>query len=420
MTAHVLTAFKRPFAVAACAALCAFLAPCASRAETWKGRELEQKWRAAAWHLGPLRIQPAIVLANAGIDSNVYYSPTEPVRDFTLTAGPAVDVYLPIYRKLILSAYGSPQYVWYSKTKRERTWNYYVKGSAALSLKRVFLSFDWKFSDARERWNTEVDIRPRRKEDGLGGTFLVQTSHRTSLAAGYREVKYDYENTSVETFNVRERLNRKERYVVLTAYYQITSRTKFFVDGEYGTYDFEFAEASAMKDSRSRAVYGGLEFSTTGRLRGKARLGYKKFDVRNAALTDYRGLVADVQVSVKAARPLVVRGNYSRDVDFSIWYANAYFLASKIGPGASLYLTRFMRLDYDYSIGRNRYPELEPDGGTGVKRLDDFRIHSAGLYFRIWKKTAIGIVASRWKRTSNLEYENDKRYFYGLNLTYDF
>ena len=390
-------------------------------ADTWKGRELEALWRKAAWHVGPFRIQPAIVLSNMGVDSNVYYSPTEPIKDYTLTVGPAVNVYLPIYRKLILSAYGSPQYVYYAKTAQERTWNYYFSGSAALSLKRIFLSFDWKYSDAQERWNTEIDIRPRRKEEGLGGSFLIQTSTRTSLALGYRQAKYNYENLDYQTFNIREELNRKEQYVDLLAYYQVTSRTKFFLDFEHGLFNFEFADAAALKNSQSQAAYVGLEFSPTGRIRGKARIGYKIFDVKNLEATNYQGVVGDAQVSVRVAKPLAVRASYSRDVIFSLWYNNPYYLGSTIGPGASIYVLRFVRLDYDYSLGRNRYPETQPDGGGGaVKRFDEYRIHSVGIYFRIKKNVALGVIGSRWARVSNLAYEDDTRYFLGLNLTYDF
>jgi hypothetical protein len=393
----------------------------ALRADTWKGKELETLWRQAAWHFGPFRIQPAIVISNAGVDSNLYYSPSNPIKDFTLTAGPAATVYLPIYRKLVFSAYASPQYVYYVKTDQERTWNYYASGSAALNLRRVFLSFDVDYSDARERWNTEIDIRPRRKEKGLGGSFLVQTSHRTSLGVSYREAKYDYENIDMDIFNVRERLNRKEQYGDVTAYYQVTSRTKFFLQGEYGLFKFEFADTALLKDSKSWAGYGGLEFSPTGRIRGRVRLGYKEFDIKNPEGVDYRGLVGDSQISVRLAKPFVVRASYTRDVNFSLWYSNAYFIGSTPGVGASLYLLKFLRLDYDYSFGRNRYPVAQDVGeGENVKRLDDYRIHSAGIYFRIWKKTALGIIGSYWKRISNLAYENDTRYFLGLNLTYDF
>ena len=58
-------------------------------AETWKGKELEGKWRAAAWHFGPFRMQPQLIISNAGIDSNILYSPTAPIKDFTITAWPA-------------------------------------------------------------------------------------------------------------------------------------------------------------------------------------------------------------------------------------------------------------------------------------------------------------------------------------------
>jgi len=80
-------------ALAVCAmgiGLC--FAPIASRAETFKGLELERRMREATWHWGPFYIQPQFVLSNVGVDSNVYYSTNNPIKDFTLTAGPAATV----------------------------------------------------------------------------------------------------------------------------------------------------------------------------------------------------------------------------------------------------------------------------------------------------------------------------------------
>ena len=394
-----------------------------AEAETWKGAELARKLREAPWRLGPLRVQPSLVLSNAGVDSNVYYSSTEPVKDFTLTAGPAATVYLPIYRKLVLSVQGSPQYVWYSKTEQERTWNYYASGAVQLSLKSVFFSLDAKYSDARERWNTEIDIRPRRVEKGYGGSVLLKTSWKTSVSLGYRTAGYDYESVVYdEVFDVRERLNRQESYADLSLYYQASSRRRFFIDLEYGVFDFEDADQAMLKDSRSGAAYAGFEFSRLGRrVRGTVRLGYKKFDIRNAEGIDYAGLVGDARLSVRVARPLVLRGSFVRDVRFSLWYDNPYFLESRPGAGASVYVFRLLRFDYDYSLGRSAYPvaqEVEP--GVEVKRRDDFEVHSAGIYVRLWKETALGFVANWWARDSNLDPEDDKRTFFGVNLTYEF
>ena len=397
------------------------LVPTAAHAETWKGLELERKLQTAAWHFGPFRIQPSLVISNAGVDSNVLYSPTDPIKDFTITAGPAATLYIPIHRKFVLSLYGSPQYVWYSKTDRERTWNYYFNGAAQLSLKNVFFSLEGTFSDARERWNTEVDIRPRRKEKGYGGSVLVKTSRKTSFSLGYRTVKYDYESVEYAGgFNVRERLNRQESYANFSLFYQASTERRFFLDFEYGLYEFEFAPQAAIGDSRSGAAYAGLEFSRLGRrVRGRIRVGYKKYDVRAVEGLDYKGVVGDSQLSVRLAKPFVIRGSYVRDVRFSLWYANPYYIESRPGVGVSLYPLRFLRLDYDYSIGRNRY-SVAGGGGPDVKRLDDYTIHSAGIYVRIKKSVALGFIASWWARNSNLVAEDDKRTFFGLNLTYDF
>jgi hypothetical protein len=414
---------RRPHGGRIPCATVALLIVCAgmSFAETWKGQELERKWHDAAWKFGPFRIQPSLVISNAGVDSNVLYSPNEPIKDFTITAGPAGTVYVPIHRKFVLSAYGSPQYVWYSKTDRERTWNYYFNGAAQLSLKNVFFSLEGNYSDARERWNTEIDIRPRRKEEGYGGSVLVKAAWKTSFSLGYRTVKYDYQSVIYgDSFDVRERLNRKESYANFSMFYQASTQRRFFLDFEYGQYEFEFTTQAAIGNSRSGAAFAGLEFSPLGRrVRGRIRVGYKKFDIRNPEVPDNGGIVGDSQLSVRLAKPFVIRGSYVRDVRFSLWYDNPYYVESRPGAGVSLYLLRFLRLDYDYSLGRNRYPVVG-GGGPDVKRLDEYSIHSAAVYFRIKKSVALGFIASLWARKSNLAAEDDKRTFFGLNLTYDF
>ncbi|MGZ5555645.1 MAG: hypothetical protein ACXW3H_07845 [Candidatus Aminicenantales bacterium] len=401
-------------------ALSLILIPAAGHSQTWRGLELQRLMRDAPWHFGPFIIQPALVIANAGRDSNLYYTPSNPVKDFTLTAGPAATFYVPIHRKFVLSVYGSPQYVWYSKTERERTWNYYFKGSAQLDFKNAFFSVDGVYSDARERYSTEIDIRPRRKELGYGGSALLKLAWKTSFAMSYRTVKYNYESIDYAGFNLRERLNRQESYANLSLYYQAAEDRRFFIDLEYGRYNFEFAAESALRDAESGAVFGGLEFSRLGRrVRGRLRLGYKKFDPLRAGTSEYQGLVGDTLLSFRLAKILSLRGSYLRDVQFSIWYGDAYYIETRPGVGASLYPLPFLRLDYDYSRGQNRYP-VAGGGGTGVARLDRYDIHSGALYCRIMKNTALGFVVSWWARTSNIPGQDDQRTFYGLNLTYDF
>jgi hypothetical protein len=256
---------------------------------------------------------------------------------------------------------------------------------------------------------------------GYGGSVLVKAAWKTSFSLAYRTAKYNYESVEYEGgFNVQERLNRRESYANFSFFFQASTQRRFFLDFEYGLYQFEFATQAAIGDAWSGAAYAGFEFSELGRrVRGRIRVGYKKYDVRNADMPDYRGIVGDSQLSFRLAKPFVIRGSYVRDVRFSLWYGNAYYVESRPGAGVSLYPLQFLRLDYDYSIGTNRYPVVG-GGGSDVKRLDDFTLQSAGIYFRIKKSVALGFIASWWARDSNLDAEDDKRTFFGLNLTYDF
>jgi len=391
---------------------------------TWKGEELKRMRREAAWKFGPFRIQPMLMLTNAGYDSNVYGTPYNKIKDYTFTAGPAFNIYLLIKKKILLSLYESPQYVYFFETARERTWNNYFNGQMHLLLNKFLISARAGLSDARERWNTEIDIRPRRKEESVQGSILWQASAKTSFSISSRKAKYDYESLEYERFNVKELLSREENYLNFVGYYQLSFRMKLFVDGEYGVFNFD--NPLSLRNSRSSGVYGGFEFSPFAKIRGRIHLGYKFFNSLAPERQDYKGLVGDTNVQLRLLRRLGVRAVYKRDVQFSLWYDNTYFLENRVGGGASFYVHKKIRLDYDYSLGKNSYPqkgEQPPFGNSSqstVKRKDDYSIHSVGIYYRLKEKVGIGVVLSKWVRDSNLDWEDDQRTLVGINLTYDF
>jgi hypothetical protein len=384
------------------------------------GYSLQQAVKAAIWKFGPLRIDPVFHLSDAGYDSNLYYGYAgNPVKDYTMTAGPGFSVYLPLKKKIIFQVDESPQYVYYFETKKERTWNNFFMARVHFALNRVFVSIGRGMSDAKQRWNTEIDIRPRLKQASWDASVLWQATKKTSflVQAGWR--KFNYENLDYGTFNIRDRLNHEERQISFRPYFQLTYRAKFFLEARYAKYDF--MQVSSFKNSRSYGLYGGFDFSPLGVVRGRINVGYKVFDSRDAAGEDYKGFVGDSQVSIRLVKFLAVRASYARDIQFSLWYNNTYYLENRVGCGTSLYLIKNIRLDLDYSLGKNRYPETHIYGGeSSIKRRDDYTVHSVGLYYRLKENIGLGAVASRWQRASNFYWENDWRDFVGLNLTYDF
>jgi len=91
----------------------------------------------------------------------------------------------------------------------------------------------------------------------------------------------------------------------------------------------------------------------------------------------------------------------------------------------SIYLTQFLRLDYNFYYGGGRYPEAIvirlPDGSINeIKRRDIYRSHSAGIVLRIIKNTGIGLTVNYWERQSNIQGNDRNRMFIGGFLTYEF
>jgi hypothetical protein len=404
---------------AALAVWFAILAAAPLSASTWKGRELRQKYREAPLKLGPFRIQPAFMLSNAGYDSNVYYRP-EAVADYWLTAGPAFDIYLPVKKKFLVHVFESPQYVYFFKTKSERTWNNYLNADANFLFNRFLVSAGGALNDARERWSSEIDYRPRRKEEAWFGSLLWQASGKTSLTVGLRRVRYSYESILFEDIDLQERLDREEVYAGATVFYQAGSRMRIFLEGEYGVFDFK--NPANPGDSWSRAAFAGVEFSPFGRVRGRIRLGFKEFDIREAGRPGFRGIVGDSSVSIRLLKAFSVRGSYRRDVRFSVWSGNFFYIEDWAGLGSSLYLLRRkIRLDFDYGQGLNSYPSASLDENPWPgRRKDRFLVRSAGLYFRLKGDVGLGLTAGMFRRTINIYGWDTERKFASLNLTYEF
>ncbi len=385
-------------------------------AETWKAREMRLAWERAAWKIGPFRLQPAILLRDVGYDSNIYYHP-EAVSDFWLTAGPAFNFYFMVKKRLIVHLYESPQYVFFWKTKRERTWNNYLNGDVSLSFNKILFTFGGSYNNARERWNYEIDIRPRRKEKGVFAALLYQKSSRVSFEGRIRRVDYDYESIEYNGVNIGERLSHREDYLSGRVYYGLNPRIRYFLEGELGRFDFK--NPTSGGDSRSQSLYTGFEFSSTGRIRGQIRIGYKKFDTLNSDLPDFKGLVGESSVNLILGKLLTLRGAYRRDVNFSIWSRSAYYVEQSWSAGPSIYVfRRKFRLDYTYSHTKDNYPVPEYPGAE--LRKDNYALNSVAVYYRIAKTVGLGLSAGLWTRKVNVFNWDASRKFIGLNLTYDF
>ncbi len=396
-----------------------------ARAATWKGRELQWRWRDATVVVGPVRMTPRFRLSDAGYDSNVfYYSREEPVRDYTFTAAPSVDIYVPIRRKVILSLSEAPSYLYYLDSTGERAWNNALEANLIVNFNKIFISAGGGWTSARQRWNSEIDLKPRLTVGSYRAELLVQLTRTFSLGVAGRRQKFDFADLVIEDANIRDRLNRVESAVETTAYLQPTARMRWFAAFEAGRYTFQ-NPASGM-DSTSVRWSGGVELLPPGTVQGRIRAGWKSLVTAAPGRPDFRGFVAEADIRLTPVKPLTLRAGLRRDPLFSIWFDNSFFVETRVRGGVSILVAPAVRLDYDFERGVNDYSTetpglVEPTPGRDVsKRRDDYTNHIVGVSVRVAPKTWVGVAWNAWGRHSNLEWENNSRAFTGFSLTHDF
>lgn len=391
--------------------------------------ERENIIKNAKWKIGPFRIYPAIRFRNIGYDDNIYRKKEEdePTSDYTATFSPKINIYLLFHNWMILSFSENPEYVYFVKEKRERSFNnIYMPGLKLLIFNRFVLSGNYQYRKARRRASSEFDVRADEKIEAYNSSFFYETGRGTSFGFSGTITKISYEDISLpgEEIYLSRLLNREERSGSFEFYYRIFSESFFFVSGGYTEYYFENIE-SRWKNSYSYHVYSGIRFPILGRVRGILSLGYKKLMPHIARKNGFSGLVGNTSLDLRVRR-FGFHLRYSRDSYFSFWTDSIFFLEDRYGAGISFYLFRFLRLDYDFTYGKSHYPEpilirLPDESYAEIKGYNIMRIHTAGFVFRIIRNTGIGLRINYWERDSNVRgWGGRKSWFIGGYITQEF
>ncbi len=410
--------------------LIVFFFASSAEAQTYQNfrSEREQIIKDTWLKFGPFRLSPRIRLLDIGYDDNVYYQreEDEPVSDYTATISPEVRVNLLLQDFLIISFTENPEYVFYYKEKRERRWNNSLSPEFKLLLfHRFVLSGNYFYQNRRRRATSEFDIRANELRRGYSGRFFYETARQTSFGFATSKEKVSYEDVTQPEAEIplSRALNRDELSGNFEFYYQVFSRSFFFIRVGYTAYEFEHRE-TRWRNADSYQVMGGIQFPILGRVMGVLSLGYKELEPRAEGKRGFSGLVGNTDVDFRVGR-FRIRVRYNRDSRFSYYSNNIFFIEDVYGTGVSFYLTSFLRLDYDFSYKEADYPE--PMWGRTrrgdyemIRREDLYRIHSAGFVFRLIRNTGLGIRINYWERESNLYWANRDRWFVGGYLTYQF
>lgn len=359
--------------------------------------------------LGPIRITPSLVLKDMGIDDNVFNEAENPKHDFTFTVVPRADVAFRM-RRLRLGFSTTTDYVYYRTYRSERGTNTssQIRMDVDLGILKPYATVQGL--NSRARVNPEIDARARHRDLIYGGGVALKVASRTSLLVNASRSTISYDpDAEFRGVDLRQSLDGRRQSVDAGIAIELTPITTFstVVAREHQRFSL-----SPDRDSTSWRVTPSFTFSPSGLLTGGASVGYRRFHTISPALPDYSGLVSTVNVGATIYGRNLVRGLFTRDVQYSYELATAYY----VGTGGTLTWTFAVvgPIDVRGTAGRYRMDYRTVGESAGQ---DHTTTYGGGVGYRLSRHARLGVNAEWSRRESNRSAERgyrNHRIFAGL------
>lgn len=362
--------------------------------------------------LGPLGINPSVVLHDVGRDENVFNDPTNPKSDFTFTLSPKAEV---LFRPRIvhLDFTSATDYVYYRTYTSERSTNESSSLRADFDLARVQPFLTLQGVNSRERYNQEIDVRAHHHQTmyGAGSAFKIAT--RTSVTVGVRRTDFSFDHGS--TFrgtDLATTLDNRVQAVDVGMGVQLTPFTNAAVTVSEEQQRFTF---SHDRDANLLRIMPSVSFSSQAVLKGSASIGYSRFSPLMPAIPAWSGLSALVNLSTTFLTRYQVDGSFGRDIRYSYDPATPYYVTT--GGTATLTVVLVGPVDVRATGTRDVMAyrtEQTVDTAAGRAGSDMFTSYGGGVGYRIRDRVRIGVNGDWSNRGSDLSsaraYRNRRIY----------
>jgi len=392
-----------------------FLAPVAF-AQTAPGEPDPEKVRV---RIGPLYLNPTLALTNAGVDTNVFNEPDQqsPKRDFTMTVTPATDLWLR-FGPTWLSGNIKEDLVYYQKYASERSANDSYKGNWLIPLNRLTVNALVEYLNTRDRPGFEIDARSQRNELAYGGTVEIRALSKTLIGAkGTRRlVNFDKDAAFLDS-DLHYELNRVMSTGALTVRHELTPLTSLTVEVGRDLDRFDFSSA---RDANSTHVTAGVKFDQFAVIKGTATFGYRDFEPLSPGLPNYKGSIANADLSYTALGLTKFTIQLVRDVQYSYFVNQPYYLLTGIGGSVAQKIFGPFEL-----VGRVGAQRLEYRTRAGLPmditdRTDHGRSYGGGLGYHMGRSIRIGLNVDELYRNSPVAVRQYRDLRFGTSITYGY
>jgi hypothetical protein len=389
---------------------------------SWQGRALaqavpEDAAARATFRLGPVGLTPTFNLSQIGMDTNVMFEETDPTRDFTFTATPGARTFLRVGPSR-LAAHTTADWVYFARTTRQRALNFSQVFAADVPFATFTPRLAGEYLNTRQRPNSEIDARVRRRTSGWTGGVLVRLSPITSLDVEVGSRDWTFDDVEVDGVLIGQALNRTVTETAVAFRTEVTPLTTLVVRAAHDRSRFLI---STVRDASAWSLSSGFEFQPIALITGAALIGYQSFSPRDPRVEPFAGIVARVNVRYLVRDSMSLGLRVDRQVEFSYWPNESYYVSSAMEIEAR----HALAADWDVvgRLGRESlvYPRIGATPDTTPPARRDHRLAlggGAGYWLSFEGRIGIDIVYGA--RTSEVPGRSYRAFRIGGSFSYGF
>jgi hypothetical protein len=379
-------------------------------------QEIANDLRKAHFHHGPFYLLSTFQLSDIGYDSSFYVPTADKQAGFRFGIQAPTRLYIVPQKKTVYSIEVRPELSFFARSRNSKSmvFGYQARADAQYLLNHLYLDFYVQSADQLRADVAEIARLLTEKAAVTGVSGELKYSSRTSMTFNAATSRTSYPLTAIQPEPAIQLLDRSAHNFRLTVDHKTFPLTALFLAGEYSDYSFPSA---VFKNSRRE--YAGAGFvHDSGRTVTRFEIGDGKLDFFRPGQHDFQGVLGNLSSSKKFGHSTTGSLSVSRDVDFSIFVFNNYYIADRFSTGLAWDATRRLTLTAQAALGRDLY-ETPVNGPHGfLKRRDVFTFPSIGFTYGFARFRAgadIGYV----RRTSNFDVNLDKgiRILFRLSFT---
>jgi hypothetical protein len=393
-------------------------APESVSAPTGRGAPTE---RPGLFRVGALYLTPYLSIGSLGVDTNVFYTPTDRQADFTASGGPGLEIVRPFGRESRFRLDGGLSYLYFARTDSQRKLNGY--GTAQLDVVGVKTRFfvEERYRSSYGRPSFEVNDRVQQEAEGTRGLLRRSLGDRVALAVfGGRERtttdSQDYLGTDLGDTLTADRYRAGGELRLA-----LSIKTQLVGGGEQEWYRFP---RLPERDGDSTLAYGGFRTDETALISGQALVGYRWFRLDTGG--EREGLYANVDAAWSFSPKTTLGGRYLRDIGYSS-FATTGATPTNLNETIEVYLDKVLVSNVYFRVfGRlgqlvsdGEITIASPEGVQTAVRDDRIREAGAELGYQFRPRVRIGVTAIYTTRESAFETFGVEGLLAGLTVRYN-